>query len=116
MVERWKCVGYCRHCSANEDDSTFSREWGHFEKSNDGAWVRADSAMARIRELETERDDAALKHNAEWNRANRLEAALTKIAAFETGTFRSLEDEIAIWRIATYALAGTALETKGEQG
>lgn len=52
MVERWKCVGYCRHCSADQDDSTFSKEWGHFEKSSDGAWVRADSALTRIAELE----------------------------------------------------------------
>lgn len=40
-----------------------------------------EAAAARIRELQNERDDLALKQNAEWNRANRLEAALTLIAA-----------------------------------
>lgn len=54
MIERWKCVGYCRHCSANEDDSTFSKEWGHFEKSDEGVWVRADSAMEAITKLQDE--------------------------------------------------------------
>ncbi len=54
MVERWKCVGYCVHCPVEPDDSTFSKEWGHFEKSNSGTWVRADSALARLREIEAE--------------------------------------------------------------
>lgn len=54
MIERWKCVGYCVHCSADQDESTFSKEWGHFEKSNDGCWARADSALARIRELQAD--------------------------------------------------------------
>jgi hypothetical protein len=38
-------VGYCRHCTRDEDDSTFSKEWGHFEKCNDGPWVRAEAAV-----------------------------------------------------------------------
>ena len=50
-LQRWKCVGYCRHCTANEDDSTFSKEWGHFEKSDEGVWARADSALAEIERL-----------------------------------------------------------------
>jgi hypothetical protein len=53
MIERWKCVGYCRHCTADQDDSTFSKEWGHFEKSGDGVWVRADSALALLASRET---------------------------------------------------------------
>jgi hypothetical protein len=40
------------HCSTEQDDSTFSKEWGHFEKASDGAWVRAESALTRIAELE----------------------------------------------------------------
>lgn len=51
VVTRWKCVGYCVHCTADSDESTFSREWGHFEKSDDGVWVRADSALAEIERL-----------------------------------------------------------------
>jgi hypothetical protein len=54
VVQRWKCVGYCRHCTAHEDDSTFRKEWGHFEKSDEGAWVRADSALAEIERLTRE--------------------------------------------------------------
>lgn len=60
-VTRWKCVGYCRHCTANEDDSTFSREWGHFERSDDGAWVRADSALAEIAQLQRDLREQCLK-------------------------------------------------------
>lgn len=46
-------------------------------------------------------------------RCQKLEAALRKIAAYSPGDLRPLEDEIAIWRIATEAL-GTTAETKAE--
>lgn len=36
----------------------------------------------------------------------RLREALTKIAAYDPGKFRPLEDEIAIWRLATEGLSG----------
>lgn len=80
MIERWKCVGYCVHCSADQDESTFSEEWGHFEKSNDGCWVRADSAIARIATLSAEvmHYTAGTPHP----RVTELEAALA--AALET--------------------------------
>jgi len=80
MVKRWKCVGYCVHCSADQDDSTFSKEWGHFEKSSDGAWVRADSALA----LERDALAADEARDAAVTLSLKLGTAEARIAALES--------------------------------
>jgi len=74
MVERWKCVGYCRHCSADQDESTFSKEWGHFEKSSHGAWVRADAALAIAAELTECRNSRQREHDLRVTIAGELES------------------------------------------
>lgn len=68
------------------------------------------------REIERLRADLAVKTEArnKWMRdcvergelLSKLRAALTKIAAYDPGKFRPLEDEIAIWKLATEALSG----------
>lgn len=42
------------------------------------------------------------------DKAEKYRVALTKIAAFDVGNLRTLEDEIAIWRLATDAIDSTA--------
>jgi hypothetical protein len=62
------------HCCADSDDSTFSREWGHFEKSSDGAWVRADAALALAAELAECRISRQREHDLRVTLAGELES------------------------------------------
>ena len=83
MSERWKCVGYCVHCSADQDDSTFSKEWGHFEKASDGAWVRADTALALAAELAECRNSRQREHDLRVTIAGELESFAGELESFK---------------------------------
>jgi hypothetical protein len=128
MVERWKCVGYCVHCSADQDDSTFSKEWGHFEKASDGAWVRADTALALAAELAECRNSRQREHDLRVTIAGELESFKIRYQdevnarvdaendrdTLRTGyvsELRKVKAELATARIAALASKGSSLSS-----
>ena len=76
---------------------------GMREDSDDGQWYSRAEVDARIAELEIEAQPLYSRRQLD-ERIRELEQALQKIAAFDPGNFRTLEEECEIWRIATTAL------------
>lgn len=84
----------------------------YFEPNETGDWVTYEDhetenerlrAFAETRSAETR--EIRVERHVLQNQNERLRAALQKIVAYDPGKFRPLEDEIAIWGIATEALA-----------
>lgn len=65
-VNRWKCESYCL-CGSR---------YGHFERRDDGVWMRAEDVLPVIERLEAEIRAQHAAYNAMLDKAAELERRL----------------------------------------
>lgn len=97
----------CYYLNDFNDDYSASSE-----PDADGDWYRvkdADACIAELEQFKAWAEPQCQDYAKQRIRIIQLEGALLAIAGYDPGHFRSLEDEIAIWRIATEAMKSPAL-------
>lgn len=128
-------VGRCPKChgvgkieaapsSKNETVQRFSAEGfitkeaiGHFvlAADYDSLTTRLTQAEAEVAHINAQWGDALKRVSALSAEGARLRAALKKIIDYDPGQFRPLEDEIAIWRLATKALGPVSDDSSADE-